>query len=656
MNTRLTDSASSTHAPARPWRLSALPAGAVAALVGASAMAAACASSPQSAFPDGGGSSSQDGASTSDGGSGDDVDWDGSYQNLVGDGSLRDVTYGGDAVRYPTHPTCPSSTVTAGTVPPTVASLFSGATADTSTSPTLVYPTSGTMFPPNMADILFQWRVTTGNVFWLHFAGTDPSFPTLDVYTDGRNATCDEAATGGQCWESGETDLMCYLGMAADRGLDLGTDVLLTIESMDSTQPGTKHVSPQYTLHVAKTDITGAVYYWSTTSQGIRRAIFNSPIPPDGGPVTPPRPIDYITNAVYPPTTLDATDRCAACHTLSHDGTKLAVALFGDVLGIIDVVPMVPPPITLGPASQGFGGPYIGSSWSSFSYDSTKIITASTGVMTVRDVATGNPIGQDGGVVGLPAETTGSMPQWSPDGQHLVFASTPADSPPNVSYGRHLYGSSIALMTANGDGFDSYQIVAPSTQTNCQAVLDGGLPDPAYAAGARETYANPMFSWDNKWLVFSHADCESEEDPTAALVLTPVQPNAPQNHLVQANTQEGDHQVSDVTNGMPVWGPTNDPRITWIAFTTTRDYGVVLTQGSKIGADLSPPFQGWQVRQLWIAAVDLTKLASGDPTAIDPSYPAFRFSAQDLTENNHRPFWTVDTLPTWNNGSPPQVQ
>jgi hypothetical protein len=49
---------------------------------------------------------------------------------------------------------------------------------------------------------------------------------------------------------------------------------------------------------------------------------------------------------------------------------------------------------------------------------------------------------------------------------------------------------------------------------------------------------------------------------------------------------------------------------------------------------------GPPMRQLWVAAVDLSKVGQGDP-----SYPAFRLPAQDLTENNHRPFWAIDVLP-----------
>jgi hypothetical protein len=123
--------------------------------------------------------------------------------------------------------------------------------------------------------------------------------------------------------------------------------------------------------------------------------------------------------------------------------------------------------------------------------------------------------------------------------------------------------------------------------------------------------------------------------------------------LIRANRQVGDQQQTNLTNSMPVWGPTNDPQIAWVAFTSTRDYGLVLTAGSKIGSNEVPPFPGVSVRQLWIAAVDMSKLTTDNVASIDPSYPAFRFSAQDLTENNHRPFWTVDTIPQVNVPPPP---
>jgi hypothetical protein len=49
-------------------------------------------------------------------------------------------------------------------------------------------------------------------------------------------------------------------------------------------------------------------------------------------------------------------------------------------------------------------------------------------------------------------------------------------------------------------------------------------------------------------------------------------------------------------------------------------------------------------QQIWVAAVDRSKVGQRLPDGglVDPSYPAFRFSFQDLLENNHRAYWTLD--------------
>jgi hypothetical protein len=103
--------------------------------------------------------------------------------------------------------------------------------------------------------------------------------------------------------------------------------------------------------------------------------------------------------------------------------------------------------------------------------------------------------------------------------------------------------------------------------------------------------------------------------------------------VTRANSVVGDRSLSSLQNGMPTWAPTSDADIGWIAFTSARDYGLVLAEGSTIGV---------RMHQLWIAAVDFRKVGEDGG---DPSYPAFRLPAQDLTENNHRPFWTTDALP-----------
>ena len=83
-------------------------------------------------------------------------------------------------------------------------------------------------------------------------------------------------------------------------------------------------------------------------------------------------------------------------------------------------------------------------------------------------------------------------------------------------------------------------------------------------------------------------------------------------------------------NTMPTWAPTSADGIEWIAFTSTRDYGTILATGSTFGEKHD---------QLWIAAVDMSKLGLGDA-----SFPAFRVPFVELTENSHRPFWAEDAF------------
>jgi hypothetical protein len=476
-----------------------------------------------------------------------------------------------------------------GALPSGVAGLFSGATVSTTTAaqmPALVYPAADTMFPPNIARILFQWTATTGNAFRLHFGVGQR---TLDVFTDGADATCAKARTGGKCWESAADTLMPYLEAAAGGKIDL------QITSIDTAAPATAQQSGMVSFRVAQTRVGGAIYYWSTTAQGIRKGTL------DGRDAA-----DYLTPA-------GAKGQCVACHTLSRSGKRLSIALPGDLLGLADVV-AAPPPLTFGPSTQGFPGQNIEASWATFSPDESQIVVAGQGVLTLRDATTAAAIGTP---IALPAGMTGSMPDWSPDGRHLVFAAS--TDAPTARLARHLQGSSIAWLTVSGTNFTGLESIAQSRGIISNTCV------------GQESYANPMFSPDSRWLAFSRANCESEGDPSAEIIVAAPGPNAAQVSLLRANTRVGAQTLSGLQNGMPTWAPSHDPDIGWVAFTSTRDYGVVLTQGSAIGAGQ---------RQLWIAAIDFNQIGKGDP-----SFPAFRLPAQDLSENNHRPFWTVDVLP-----------
>ena len=469
-----------------------------------------------------------------------------------------------------------------GSLPDKVEELFGAAEPGAGAAPSLVYPTPGTMFPPNIARILFQWRAPTGSVFQLHF---DTPSGKLDIYTDGAQQTCTTAGAVGKCWESDAMSLLPYLKGSA------GKNVTLSVRALEPGSPGKVWQSAPYSLPIAKAPVTGAIYYWSTTAQGIRRGTL------DGRDAA-----DFLT----PPL---AQNMCAACHTVSRSGKRMSVSFPGDLLGVANVVEAIPPPVSFGPPPFNPGA-HVSASWATFSPDDSKLVVAGQGVLSMVNANDASPVGA--GVLPLPNGLFGSMPDWAPDNQHLVFVTVTSGEK-----ARHLHSSSIAWLKASGDTFDGYEVVAESKLKSC--------------GENTEAYANPMFSPDSKWLAFSHADCESENDPTAQIVLARAAANAEQIALDAANTQVGDAKLTNLQNGMPTWAPALDGNIGWIAFTSTRDYGLVLN------AETHP---GQPMRQLWVAAVDLSKAGQ-----LDPSYPAFRLPAQDLNENNHRPFWAIDVLP-----------
>jgi hypothetical protein len=189
---------------------------------------------------------------------------------------------------------------------------------------------------------------------------------------------------------------------------------------------------------------------------------------------------------------------------------------------------------------------------------------------------------------------------------------------PNAK-GRKAAASSIAQITANGDQF--------------------GMPEVIVAASG-DTNSWPMFDPSSQWIAFVKSASSSEKDSTAQVNIVRAAPSSTPQALTRANTLVNDSTIqTGLYNNMPTWAPTENSDLAWVAFTSTRDYGVVLAQGSTFGK---------QLRQLWIAAVDMKKLGDGDP-----SYPAFHAPFQELSENSHRPFWAEDALVVEGDGGVP---
>src|SRR5262249_5998 len=148
--------------------------------------------------------------------------------------------------------------------------------------------------------------------------------------------------------------------------------------------------------------VPGAIYYWSTTAQGVRR-----------GALGDPSPQNFLTPD-------EAQGKCAACHTLSRNGKRMAADVGGETLTVVDVVPPVPPPVVFG--SIGTPALKIDSSWATFNPDTSRVIASRKGILKLLDGNTGAGIGASGGVIALGTGVKAMQPDWAPDGQHVVFS------------------------------------------------------------------------------------------------------------------------------------------------------------------------------------------------------------------------------------------
>lgn len=422
-------------------------------------------------------------------------------------------------------------------------------------SPSIVYPSSRTMFPRNVYKVLFQWNQGTGNnLFRLEFKSQTV---TMNVYT-----TSDRWEPTKEQW-----------GYIANS--NAGSKVTWTVYGLNMASPTTVYRSdPPVEIAFSQNPVDGAIYYWSTTVAGVRRATVS-----DAGPT------DFLTPA--------QTGKCVACHTVSRNGARIAADIGGEILGVYNVKDGA---TVISPAAK------IAQAWTTFSPDNTRIVTASKGIMTLRDGETGQMIN----TVPVGAGLFGTQPDWSPDGKLLVFARS------TVNKDRGYAGSSIVTLEYSGGTWQNAKVLVASTS-------------------AMDTNAFPMFSPDSRWIAFTKAVGSSDKNLKARLYIVATDGSSPPVELAQADTVVSNQTLSgtaaDVANNMPTWAPTRPGETMFVAFSSQRAYGKVYA------------FKAYN--QMWVAAVDPTRLPGSDP-----SLPAFRLPFQGDTEDSHRPFWAEDVLAT----------
>lgn len=440
------------------------------------------------------------------------------------------------------------ATIIDATFPPPAASLFAPpkptVTGDMVRSPALVYPATGTVMPTLIASTLFQLEPGNGN----------------DAYrlTFENEVLRLRVETGADRWRA-DGELQRLIASSA------GPDPLRI--SIEATAAGSFIYQGAPTELSFSRDLNdAALYFWSAATNGVMR----------GGV--------HLSSAskLYP-----SNGTCVGCHALNRGGTSLAVGVDDGTgttfqLAALDVVSQTP---SIQPSPSRPMG------WAAYSPDSSRIVVADNGVLSLYDASSGASLG----TVPLPAQRYATHPDWSPDGKFVAVALT-QQQPTNMD----VRAASIALIPyTNGTWGTPQMLVTGSPSSN--------------------NYF-PRWSPDGSMIAFVRASEPSRGATSATLMLVAANGGVP-TELVNASHRIGTGTMPDLANTMPAWAPRVGTR-QFIAFASARPYGKVVASGPS---------------QIWITSLD--PAATGDP-----STPAFWLPCQDVTVLNNNPVWSYEIV------------
>jgi hypothetical protein len=201
-----------------------------------------------------------------------------------------------------------------------------------------------------------------------------------------------------------------------------------------------------------------------------------------------------------------------------------------------------------------------------------------------------------------------TMPDWSPDGLHMVYAK-PQSPPPFNFPVPGVDSASLMTMHFNGAGWDNPTTLVPFN-------------------GQNNYY--PAYSPDGQWVVFNRSPSNAESFANAAP--DPDAGTMPDGELWAVSANGGSAvRLSQATDpgacSWPKWAPVKNDyyggKIMWLTFSSARAYGLRLSQGQRT--------------QLWMVAFDPAKAMLGQ----DATFPAFWLPFQDISGGNHIAQWTT---------------
>jgi WD40 repeat protein len=512
----------------------------------------------------------------------------------------------------------------------------------TSQTPTVLYPADGTLVPPNMNVLALQFDQGAGNtLFEIDYenAATDVRVETMcKAITDSKGG-----ATNGCVYDLSQ-QVWDYIAQS-NRG---GDPLDIIIKATDASGSCVATSQTQVRISFAQEDLNGGIYYWQSVNvaglQGATGGIFRYDFGKRG----------QTPQAFLAPTASGGMmQRCVGCHFLSRDGQKMTYGNddpdaddeYSDLkTSLIDVATKVAV-ATNQPGFQAFAPDH-----STFlASDGLNKLTNQFSMFDGNTGAAASPSTVSSGAA------RGTQPDYSADGSKVVFV-----QPANfkfATYNRlddnHFTGGSLFTMTASGTVFGTPQPLLPSQGEN--NYYPAFSPDGAFVIFNRVPLSGMAAACMSTTTSSGVCPNDAFSNPAARIMLMPAAGGTP---IDLANI----NAASNLTNSWPRFAPTvqtyKGDQIAWVTFSSTRDYGDVVRNSAMVGGAMQhlcyppeSPENGSTNKnvttdpsclqpQLWMAAINLSKAASG----ADPSVVAFWLPFQDPTAHNHIAQWVVQLV------------
>lgn len=514
----------------------------------------------------------------------------------------------------------------------------------TAQTPTVLYPPDGTLVPPNMNVLALQFDQGTGNTYFeidYQNAATDVRVLTqCSPITDSK-----KNATNGCVYDLSQ-QVWDYIAQS-NRG---GDPLNIIVRATDANGSCIATSQTQVAISFGEEDLNGGVYYWQSVAIGVAAGAAGGIFRYDFGKrgQTPEPYLAPVPGAM--------NNRCIGCHFLSRDGVKMTYGNddpdaddeYSDLTTtLIDV------------ATKAAVNPnMLKGGFQAFTPDHATFLASNPSGMGTPTAFT-NWSGNSG-TAATPATvpsggTRATQPDYSADGSHVVFVQPKSFTLGGNTKGfdNHFYGGSLFLMSANGGTFGTpTPLITSAGENNYYPAF---TPDGAFVAFNRVPLTGTADACTNTATSAGACPNDAFSNPNARIFMVPTAGGTPVD-LANING------TGALENSWPRFAPTvqhyKGDTIAWVTFASTRDYGDIVRNSLMVNGMAQhicyPPESPENTSmnknviedpsclqpQLWMAAINLSKAASGG----DPSIVPFWLPFQDSTAHNHIAQWVVQLV------------